>query len=481
METKDLLAVTLLALACFAGVAGASLSPRVRDAAFFLLTAGSVLGDKLDVNFFSHYWYRGTTRGLEVSFLDVLAFSVLAGGLLAPRGHRPRWFWPAGLLPLLLFALWAAVSVVLSEPKVFGVFELSKVLRGMLVFLAAAAFVRSERELAILVVALGCAVCFEGALALKQRYLDGIHRVTGSIDHPNSLSMYLCLVAPVLMAAAASDWPKLLRRFCWGCVGVAGVTMLLTISRAGIPILALVLLGTAAWCVSWRLNAKKLGAFALAAAVLTVLVHRSWDTLRLRYGEATLEQEYFDPTVEGRGLYLRLARVMLDEHPLGVGLNNWSYYVSKTYGARFGYLYEDYDDLDYAPSKELLPSIHYAAPAHNLPALTAGELGWPGLWLLGLIAARWLHIGQAFLWRRVTAVTHRFGVGIFFGLCGVLLQSLTEWTYRQTPILFTCHVLAGTLAALHCERRRARAYARARPEPRPAGVSAAEPQGAFAG
>ena len=39
---------------------------------------------KLDINFHSHYWYRGTTRGLEVSLVDILAWSVLISSFLFP-------------------------------------------------------------------------------------------------------------------------------------------------------------------------------------------------------------------------------------------------------------------------------------------------------------------------------------------------------------------------------------------------------------
>jgi hypothetical protein len=47
----------------------------------------------------------------------------------------------------------------------------------------------------------------------------------------------------------------------------------------------------------------------------------------------------------------------------------------------------------------------------------------------------------------------RTGIGLFFAMGGVFLQSVTEWTYRQTPIFITYHVLAGTLASLHFHKR----------------------------
>jgi hypothetical protein len=53
---------------------------------------------------------------------------------------------------------------------------------------------------------------------------------------------------------------------------------------------------------------------------------------------------------------------------------------------------------------------------------------------------------------------HRLGIGCLFSVVGIFLTSVTEWTYRQTPILFTFHVIMGCLASLYYEKRlRARA------------------------
>jgi hypothetical protein len=45
------------------------------------------------------------------------------------------------------------------------------------------------------------------------------------------------------------------------------------------------------------------------------------------------------------------------------------------------------------------------------------------------------------------------GIGILFSICGIFGQSLTEWVYRQTPILFTFYILLGALAGLAHTRR----------------------------
>jgi len=450
MATKDIIGLALLLLAIPASAIVCCVSRQARDAAFFLMIALAAVAFKLDMNFFSHFWYRGSTRGFEFSIMDVLAIGVLAGSLLFPRSGERRWFWPAGFGLMLLYFAYACGNVACADPRIYGLFELSKILRGLVFFLAAAMFIRGERELSILVVALACAVCFEGALAVKQRLLDGLYRVAGTLDDPNSFSMYLCTVAPLFVAAAASTLPKMVRRCSLLAIAAATVSIVLTLSRAGIPIFAFIMLGTAMFCVSWRLTPKKIAGLALVALAVGALFAKQAYLIEARWSHDSLAKEYEDPNeFESRGYFLRLAKVITDDRFFGVGLNNWSYWVSKKYGAQLGTPYEDYDDLTYVPSKELLPEFHYAAPAHCLLALTVGELGVPGLLIFLLVWVRWFQMGAGFLRPKVPDATRRLGIGIFFCVCGIFLQSITEWVYRQEHIFITFHIVLGTLAALY--------------------------------
>jgi len=458
METKDLIGLNILVLATVASVILLCVWRGARDLALFAMAAGTVFVEKIDINFLSNFWYRGTTRGIEVSALDILALGLLIGSVLFPAPGRsgPRWFWPASLGLMLVFLVYAGASAMLSEPTSYGFFEFSKMLRGLLFFLAAAAYVRSERELSIIVLGLCCAVCYEGALAVKERFLGGVDRVTGTLDHANSLSMYLCLVGPIFVAAAASNLPRLLRWFSIAAIAAATVGSVLTLSRAGVPIFGLVMLGATVMCVSWRITLKKIVITLLVAASIGGLFVKIWPSLKARYLESSLEEEYNDPTVEGRGYYLRLAKAIVADHFFGVGLNNWSYWVSKSYGAKVGRPYEDYDRHKNPAEEEQVWEFNYAAPAHNLGALTVGELGLPGLAIFLLLWIRWFQMGAVFLWKRAPVAMYRIGTGLFFGVCGIFLQSLTEWVYRQTHIFLTFNLLLGTLAALYYAKRRSR-------------------------
>ena len=421
-----------------------------------------VFDNRMCVTFLGRWWYRGSTRGLEVTLQDILAFSLLVSSVLAPRQGRSRWRWPAGLGLMLLYFLYACGATAAIEPRVFSVYELTKIARGLVFFMAFALVVRSDRELAICVAGLALAACIEGGMAVRQRLLYGLDRVAGSLDHPNSLSMYLCMVAPVLAATLNSRLPRLVRWLCVAALGLAALTIVLTVSRAGVPTFALVVLAATASTMSWRITLKKVAIVAVVAAAVGLIGYKFWGKLKERFEDSSLAEEYEDlHTVDSRGYYLRLARLIIEDRFFGVGLNNWSYAVSKKYGAMMKTPYSDYDMIPEDINDDQDLTWYFAAPAHNLAALTVGELGVPGLAIFTLVWLRWLQMGASFLWRRKRTTLYVLGIGIFFGMVGLFLQSITEWVFRQTPIYLTFHALLGILASLYAARRRARRKAAA--------------------
>ena len=460
MQQKDIIALTVLPVALALVTTVLCLSRRARAAGFFLLAFGLVVATRLDVNFLSHEWYRGTTRGIEVSFVDLLSCGLVISSILFPLPGNRRLYWPASLGFILIFFAYAGFSIAISEPKIFGVFELSKMLRALMCFLAGALYVRSEREIRILILALAAAVIYQGADALYQRYAQGTYRVTGSLDHPNSLSIYLLMTAPIMVAAFNSTLPLWHRLIFLVAICFAGIGVVLTASRAAIPAFGLVMLGATLACISWKITIRKIAVTTIVALAVGGVLIKSWDIVMARYGEATMSEEYEKEDADNRGRYLRLAAAIVEENFFGVGLNNWSYWVSKKYARKIGVNeYEDYEDIPeslLASSVEFDWAAKYAAPAHNLGAITAGELGIPGLILFALLGFRWFSMAASFVFPRVPDPLRRIPVGILFGLCGVFLQSLTEWVFRQTQVMLSVYLLMGALASMYYLRKQER-------------------------
>jgi hypothetical protein len=461
MDRKDQLAILLLFGSTCGGVLLTSLSHRIRDIFFFLLVTLTVVTEYIDVNFVSKEWYRGTTCGFEVSLVDVISLSLLASCIIRPRLGDKRWFWPASLGLMLIYFLFASFCVAVADPKIFGLFELSKMVRGLIVFLAAALYVRNERELRLFIWALGVTVCFQGLMAVQQRYLQGVHRVYGTVDDSNSLSMYLCTTAPVFVAVITSKFQLRLKLLGAAAISCAFIGVILTISRAGLMAIMLMLFCTAIATVSYRITLRKALITLVVMIGMTGALAKAWKTVGERFANDSLKNEYSSKHVQNRGYYIRIAQAIAMDSWFGVGPNNWSYWVSNKYGPRLGWHFIPYIGTDQKPGQKVPPGRDIddpqAAPAHSLAALTMGEMGLGGLVLLSLLWLRWLLMGASFLWPRTPDPMRRVGVGIFFGMCGTFFQSLTEWVFHQTPIFFTFNILLGVLASLmyvrKCERR----------------------------
>jgi hypothetical protein len=65
-------------------------------------------------------------------------------------------------------------------------------------------------------------------------------------------------------------------------------------------------------------------------------------------------------------------------------------------------------------------------------------------------------MGATFLWKKNRTAMRQLGIGILFAILAVFLQSLTEWTFRQTQIHLTFHAALGVLASLYSIRRKER-------------------------
>src|SRR5438874_675921 len=129
MPQKDLIALVLLLLALAGGTVVACGFQRLRDFMFMGMIFLAPMTENYDVNFVSRDFYRGTTRGYEVSFVDVLSLSLLFSALIMPRKGNRRFFWPASLGVMLLFFAYCCFNVGMADPRIFGLFELSKMVR----------------------------------------------------------------------------------------------------------------------------------------------------------------------------------------------------------------------------------------------------------------------------------------------------------------------------------------------------------------
>jgi len=154
---------------------------------------------------------------------------------LFERAARPLFF------GALAIALATALSVLQAEHIAAALRETLKAFEYLAVFAAVVLAVRDDPDersvriafagAATLVSILACAQLFTGATSVLLYEHHPIPRVAGPIEGPNQLSGYLDVMLPVIAAFAMLRTPS---RMELPALGIGVVTLLLTLSRAGV-------------------------------------------------------------------------------------------------------------------------------------------------------------------------------------------------------------------------------------------------------
>jgi len=117
--------------------------------------------------------------------------------------------------------------------------------------------------------------------------------------------LWLAAATPVLAGLVSG----LLLRFL-PAAHPAAIGIVLTISRAGIPIFALVTLGATVVCMTWRITIKKVLGTATVLVGVGVLLAVAGQDLIERFTDTSLKDETDESKFENRGQYFGLAKVI---------------------------------------------------------------------------------------------------------------------------------------------------------------------------
>ncbi len=319
-----------------------------------------------------------------------------------------------------------------------------------MLFVAASLAAQRPSGLAWLSYGLAAAAILEAAVTVSQR-LGGTFQAHGTMAHQNMLGFMLHFVTlPLFALALAGSRSRLV------LLGVAGALLAVALgaSRATIGFLALGLLLLAALSLLRKSTPSKwkVIGIGLAAAALVAPIAMSG-----------LEQRFASPGIEGsdeeRAAIERAAKLMIQEHPWGVGANNYVVVANVGgYSERAGVIWNQGSR---------------AAHVHNMYLLTAAESGWFGL--LALVA---LFAWPAFCGLRFAIANRKDSrgdivLGAAIAVVVAAMHGLYEWifvTYQaQYMFAIALGIIAGVLRQTKYEKKRfsrARARAAARPSDR---------------
>ena len=156
------------------------------------------------INFFSYEHYRGSSRGMEVSVVYLLAAAILLSSMLKHRLPKPVPSLGAALF-VVYFALclpsWGAAENVL-----FSWMETWKMIMLYLTYLSVRAFLNVTDDVKPLVKGLAVFVVLNFLLMAKDHLL-GVYQPHGVFPHQNGLAMAMHLFANMFFAMFLHSTP----------------------------------------------------------------------------------------------------------------------------------------------------------------------------------------------------------------------------------------------------------------------------------
>ena len=385
----------------------------------------------VDINFVSRETYRGTSRGFEVGMVDIATLVLFAYALK----NRLRYKFnplPRGSLIYFAYFLCCAISIVNCEEKLYGFFELFKMVRIYVFFWTMNNIIISPKAVKRVVYFFSFVSLYVFVYVLRDKYLYGMYQNSGPFPHQNSLVMYLMILANIHFSCWMSS--RNFKEIVYWCVVVAGELFCIvsTLSRAGIALTAVSMCIVLLFHMSWRVNFKKFAVVALLAVMGIAGLAKSLDSIVTRFQTAPEE------SANTRVKLAKAAVKMADDKKVGVGLNNYSLKMSTKYS------YSSHIDVKVSDNGE----EEAGGIVETVYLLIASECGWHtlGVYFFLLLTFYMRNMVNLFLTKDVFLKT--ICIGLFAGLAGIYVESALEWVLKQTNNFYQLMMMFAIINAI---------------------------------
>jgi hypothetical protein len=400
---------------------------------------------KLTLMVDSWAFYRGHTKGFEANWLEVLGIGIIiASHKTKAKGAKWKLFTPGALL-YNAWALMSLISVFAAPDKTFALMAGFKFSKVVIIYMAAAHFLRDEEDLLWSLRAVAGSLVFYALLCLKMRYLEGMFQIKGWFEHQNPMAMWCYMGGIPLLAVAlhGQTKPKDFLIFMAGFGGSA-FCILLSVSRAGLGALAAgsVFVLLMAWLrgPNSRVVMVTVGG-AIGAFVVSAFAMNSFHA-RLNEVAATAETSEFDL----RDILNMQSRAMLHDSPIGIGWNNFGIMNSRPRGDKYSQILEDWDE---SRGFTIIDENYHENPlTESLYWLMAAETGYPGIVFFALFALTTLWFAVRAMWFHRLSTFGAFAGGalIMLGIC--YLHGSVERILTQTKNVSFWLLMTGLLSGI---------------------------------
>jgi len=351
--------------------------------------------------------WPGPVQGLELSFVDGISLAII----MATKRVRTPVSMKIAFAIVCLAALVSTFAGYQIMPAVFYDWQL---LRAVLLFLAMVRLCATVPQAPVAFLGgLGVGLAYEAVLAIQQ-YLGGSDRPGGNLGHANFLGFCTYFVVfPVfalLLGSRRTLWPSIVV-FCGLLIAVIGG------SRATMGMFGIGVVLTILFSMQRRPTPRK---WAFAGGAMLLLLMSA--PVMLWAIDRRSEEQRVSSDLERESMKLA-ARMMIADHPLGVGPNQYVVIANTAgYSARAGVPWN---------------YTSRSAPVHNTYYLVTAEFG-----LLGLVGLIALLVTLLFYGFRVLRLPSELAnAEILPGLVAAVIASCVHLYYEWIFMTFTLHYL----------------------------------------
>ncbi len=382
--------------------------------------------------------YRGHARGYQFFFNEALAGAlILAAFLESPR--RFRWL-PPGLLLYLIYVGLSLVSIVNAPHPAYTWMAFLRAIEVTVLFVAAYQFLKTIQDVRLFLTTFAFIALWELLAVLKLKYVDHHYQVTGTFEHQNALSMFATMIGMVFLSVGVGPKQPRSKLYLVGFIACAWIVEC-TLSRGGLVAFSLGAAGVMGLSLAEKITSRRLVVGGALVAVTAAGLMLSLNTIIERFNAP-----YNQDSEETRRMLNTASREMLQDHPLGIGWNNYGVVINPPY--RYGDIVDDYfrmhGELANDTNKGIVESLYY---------LILSETGYEGLasYLLLIAFFLWCNLRAALFFR------HHFlgavSLGIAMGCIANYLQSFLERVLTQPRNLMLWLLLLAITARIHTWRK----------------------------
>lgn len=387
---------------------------------FGFLPFGLAAIPQLDIALINWSTWPGYAKGVLFSAVDVAALAIL---FALPKAERPVPF----RTPMLLYFAVVTLSALYAANTIPVLFYSAQLVRDFLIYYVVARAAADRKIIPPLLAGLTISLCMQAVLVLYQRYGLGMLQAHGSFEHQNLLGLVSNLVMLPLFALLLSG------RRSW--ISVAGpiagcIIAVMTTSRAtvGLALMGMGLLYVLSMMRQLTQQKAAIGLLAIfAVAVLTPVAINSFEE---RFKGGPIE----DGTYNERTAFIDTARGILDDHPFGVGANN--FVIVANVGGYF----------DRAGVTSAVGSR--SAHVHNIYWLTLAEIGYLGLAALLFLLFSPLKAAFVCGWRHRADRRGDLLLGLGVSLLVLYVHCYYEWIFFLADVQYIFAINLGLVAGL---------------------------------